>query len=107
MPACSLQHHPVGVQPARIGRAQPEPGAEGVHGRCKVSQRLLCQAVLKPPVREGRVEARDACVAARGGVEPALVLKRVAKANQFVGTSMGRIRAVAVQRAHGALRGRR
>ena len=98
MPPSSLQHHAVGVQPSRVGRAQPEPGVKGAHGRGEVSQRLQHQAVLKPPIRKRRVEARGACVAARGGVEPAIVLERVAKAHQLVGTGVGSIRALAVAR---------
>ena len=99
VPAGSLQHHPVGVQPSRIGRAQPEPGVKGAHGRCEVSERLQHQAVLKPPIGKCRMEARGACVAARGVVEPALILKRVAKAHQLVGTSVSSIWALAVARA--------
>ena len=98
MPPSSLQHHAVGVQPSRVGRAQPEPGVKGAHGRSEVSQRLQHQPVLKPPVRKRRVEARGACVAARGGVEPAIVLERVAKAHQLVGTGVGSIRTLAVAR---------
>ena len=107
VPAGSLQHHPVGVQPSRVGRAQPEPGIKGAHGRCEVSERLQHQAVLKPPIGKCRMEAGGAFVAARGGVEPALVLKRVAKAHQLVGTSVGSIWALAAARARrGAHAGR-
>ena len=102
VPAGSLQHHPVGVQPSRVGRAQPEPGIKGAHGRCEVSERLQHQAVLKPPIGKCRMEAGGAFVAARGGVEPALVLKRVAKAHQLVGTSVGSIWALAAARAQPA-----
>ena len=96
MSASSLQHHAVGVQPSRIGRAQPEPGLKGAHGRCEVSEGLQHQAMLKPPVSKRRMQAGGACVASRGGVEPAIVLKRVAEAHQLVGTGVGSIWALAV-----------
>ena len=95
MSAGSLQHHAVGVQPSRIGRAQPEPGLKGAHGRCEVSEGLQHQAVLKPPVGKRWMQAGGACVASRGGVEPAIVLKRVAEAHQLVGTGVGSIWALA------------
>ena len=97
MSAGSLQHHAVGVQPSRIGRAQAEPGLKGAHGRCEVSSKgLQHQAVLEPPVGKRRMQAGGACVASRGGVEPAIVLKRVAEAHQLVGTGVGNIWALAV-----------
>ena len=96
MSASSLQHHAVGVQPSRIGRAQPEPGLKGAHGRFEVSEGLQHQAMLKPPVSKRRMQAGGACVASRGGVEPAIVLKRVAEAHQLVGTGVGSIWALAV-----------